>query len=309
MKDITPAEMLKRLEKEDIHDEYGVIPITRMYCEWFLNQRMANGSLPYTFGNHDRRWREYDRIPEHKWDTPNHRLDGLYLFSSVNGPIILETETIIKIVWAHISGEKLPAPVQIYRSPKYHRCGQCDENYHLWTDGLKVWSPFTCPFPDGCPEYYHDFDFPSGKIVIENDSRSLFPPQPEDLGGEGTVWAMNITKFYAKHGLAHFFVGNTCPGVYEVGKDEYIIAPNPVDKDYNDLNPEGWKRHAAICTDLWWYSITDYDKYIELGGKISKHHNDVMNITPGRYRFTHQYHLVRDVGGLEEIYTRITKIS
>jgi hypothetical protein len=314
MSDITPAEVLERISQPEPELPAGLkgkedlpnISLRRYCCERFLQQEMGNGNLPYNFGGHTRGWWEHDRPAQGDWDTPASRLNDLYLFSLGGCP--LTNEEVFALTKAYIAKEKLPEPIRFHTFPNYRSCTECGECYSLYTDGIKVWCPSTCPFPNGPPPYHHDFDFPSGKIVVENDSRHLFPDH-EDFSGSGVVWEQRITAYYAKLGMAHFFVGNTCPGVYQVGEDRYIIAPNPVDKDYNDLNPEDWEHRGSICTDLWWYSIMDHSLFISLGGKPQKHYQDIIEVTPGRYRFTHQHHLTRDAGGLDEVYTTIERIG
>jgi hypothetical protein len=312
MREMTPAEVLQRLSEPEPElpplegqEKLPSVSLKRFCCERFLRQEMGAGRLPYSFGMHNRGYWERDREPHGDWDTPERRLDDLYIFSVVGSP--LTNEQVETFVRAYISQNKLPEPMLIYTMPSYRACGECDAHFSLYTDGLKIWTPHTCPHPNGPPPYWYDFEFPSGKIVIENDSRHLLPDHG-DLGGNGSVWEQRITSYYAQRQMAHFFVGNTCPGFWRVGPDSYIIAPRPHDANYDDIEVP-WERLGGICTDLWWYSIMDHDKYFDLGGKAEKFHQDIIEVTPGTYRFTHQYHLVRDVGGVEEVYTRIEKIS
>jgi hypothetical protein len=311
--EIPPSEVLDRLNKPEpehpVSEQFKNLPpisLKRSMCERFLQQEMALGRLPYDFGRHCRGYWEHSRKPHGDWDTPDKRLFDLFLFSIVVAPH-LTNEDVEAITRAYIAKEKLPDPILVHTFPDYRACTECGACYSLYTDGLKMWCPDTCPYPNGPPPYHYDFKFPSGKIVIENDLRHLFPDH-EDFSGQGVVWEQRITAYYAKLGMAHFFVGNTCPGFWRVGKDSYVIAPTPRDNDYNDIEVP-WKSLGGICTDLWWYSIMDHDLFFAKGGKKQKHHQDIVEVEPGTYRFTHMHHLTRDKGGVDEIYTKIEKIK
>ncbi len=293
MKHISNEEILSHIADEKFVD------LRRMYCEMYLVQQMGNGKLPYSFGNHDRRHWEHDRELRGSWDKPAQRLRDLHMFSSVLQHKV-SLETLFAIIKAHIAGEKMNEPVHVWTASKYKDCGECGQYAQLWTNGIKMWNPHTCPYPDGQSAYHFDFNFPSGKIVVENDMRHLVP-EHEDLYGNGLIWQHRISKFYHPHQMAHFFVGNTCPGLWEIYEDHYLVAPTP------DITDYGWKPKASICTDLWWYSIMDHDLFIERGGKIVKNHQDIVEVTPSRYRFSHRYHLSRDQE-TPEIYTHITRV-
>lgn len=105
-------------------------------------------------------------------------------------------------------------------------------------------------------------------------------------------------------GCAQAFVGNSCPGVYRVGEDEFVITRVAFDDETDEtVEPKG-ESVASICTDLWWYSIVDLDEFNRRGcdeDQITK-----VEVRPGVYKFTHLVHLEHEEKENEPfIYTKI----
>lgn len=169
-------------------------------------------------------------------------------------------------------------------------CSHCGQKIEAKLVKGKVKLTKKCKYPNGYPAYEFELNVPSGKMVVGNDFRGLFPVV-------GTYYINNIigcaktTQQYAKAGLAHAFVGNTCPGLFKVNDKSFVIGVqgrnNPI---------KGAKRVAGVCTDLWWYSIADYDEYVKRTGEKPEdvQYVDVVKCEPGVYKFKHQYHLVQD---------------
>lgn len=138
-------------------------------------------------------------------------------------------------------------------------------------------------------------DVPSGKLVIDNDLRGLFP-EIEDMphiDGQGVqFWMKGYTEAYGKIGLLHGYVGNSCPGVYKYG-DILYIGNQPI-----VAHPQiPGKRVASVCTDLWWYSICDYNEFIRRGGKMGKlawQNPGIVKVKPGRYVLSHHWPFTDD---------------
>lgn len=142
-------------------------------------------------------------------------------------------------------------------------------------------------------------NIPSGRMVVDNDIRCLFPEVREAryISGQGVrFWAKYFTEAYAKAGLLHGFVGNSCPGVYKDGNTLYI-GNQPWDEEWFEYKDEPYVEYpkipgehvAGVCTDLWWYCICDYDEFIRRGGKIGKYGPDIVKVTPGRYILSHHW--------------------
>lgn len=135
---------------------------------------------------------------------------------------------------------------------------------------LKEYKPFTTTFTT------------SGKILIENDLRRYFK------GGGSfdinyTKGIIECSEFYAKQGLLHGFVGNSCPRLYYSKEEETILIGVDYDEDDEPILPnESYKRLASVVTDLWWYSICDAER---INAKNCKVHE----ITAGTWELTHYY--------------------
>ena len=122
---------------------------------------------------------------------------------------------------------------------------------------------------------------PSGKLVCGNDFREQYPIK-EDYYINETLGIKLTIEEYAKMGLFHGYVGNTCPGLYLKNGQIKIASLNWDKKKPKEFG----KRVGGICTNLWWYSIADHDDYIKRGGIIHKN-VDVVKVKPGRYILSH----------------------
>jgi hypothetical protein len=67
------------------------------------------------------------------------------------------------------------------------------------------------------------------------------------------------------------------------------------------------KEVGNICTDLWWYSIMDYDKFISLGGNPENVAN-IIEVPAGEYEMDHFYG-VKGVDDCREPYAIMRKID
>lgn len=166
-----------------------------------------------------------------------------------------------------------------------HPCPNCDMRaVRLETDGrsLRVAGP-PCPFPDGVPSTEWELNVPSGRIVVANDLRDLFPlPRDEDDDYDiGTTYGRGQTALaYAAVGMSHASVGNTSPGVYRVSGGRYRIATS------------GKNQVATVRTALWWYSICDHAEFERRCARFKQEpgrfKGTVVEVPPGVYRFEHR---------------------
>lgn len=131
-------------------------------------------------------------------------------------------------------------------------------------------------------------EIPSGKLVCANDLRYEFPlDTKEDFNINETVGIKQTIEAYAQAGMFHGFVGNSCPSVYKNGNKLTVVNPKS-DDDYEPIDTdELGVRVGGVITDLWWYSIADYDEYIARGGEVDKEYVDVIDVEPGRYVLSH----------------------
>lgn len=177
-------------------------------------------------------------------------------------------------------------------------CYDCGERLKFKTNGKEIKCKSKCAYPKGYPAIEFDLNVPSGKMVVANDLRKGF----RIVGGFNVNMMIGTAKTshaYAEVGMAHCFVGNTCPGMYKVpNKNEFVIGRASTVK--------GSKCVAGICTDLWWYSIVDADEFEKAYGmKPTKDSNlDIVKCEPGVYHFKHVYHLV-DYEDNSAVYTYI----
>ena len=163
---------------------------------------------------------------------------------------------------------------------------------------------------DGCfrqkeyPPLKFTLEVPSGFLAVGNDFRSIGDGKSfkdEDFDINTVVGTIQTTESYAEQGLAHGFVGNSCPVLFwnekenllSIGaelKKEFADYPEAEEEeDYEWTNPvdPDLKEVGYICTDLWWYSIMDRDKYVEMGGVLD--HADIIEVPAGTYEFEHHY--------------------
>lgn len=152
-----------------------------------------------------------------------------------------------------------------------------------------------------------DFYFPSGKIHFADWLDLLGAAKKVNLikeVKESINYAIGIVKTsqeYAKHQVAHFFVGNSSPGLYvdPQTNDLMIGRVDRYDEDADEyVNIEGlsnYKKLGHFCTDLWWVTLLDDVHYqallkrvLEKGGKV-KEEGLSAQIKPGTYRFTPLY--------------------
>ena len=187
-------------------------------------------------------------------------------------------------------------------------CSHCGESYFsLETNGISIRiSGEPCKFANGMPLTEWELNVPSGKLVVANDLRRIFPLEDDRFNVNELIGCRQTALAYAENGMAHAFVGNTCPGVYKCGDGLFKIANEP----YEDADPrppfEG-ERVAGICTDLWWYSICDHNEFKKrlkhFKRKASEFNVGIVNVKPGVYRFRHNEEARAYEGPGECIYT------
>lgn len=194
------------------------------------------------------------------------------------------------------------------------KCPYCGTKPQIAWDGAFLLLADPCPRPNGIPVTEFELNVPSGQIVMANDLRRWFPTDA-DFDINTTLGIHNQILAYAASGFACGFVGNTCPSVHKKGKKlivgswpEEIRKPgsNPDDYDYIK-NPEKcpWgKKVGSICTDLWWYSIADYDDFKQRFEHYTPDRSfkdwldgwtiHTTKVKPGVYRFKHYTEADRD---------------
>jgi hypothetical protein len=183
----------------------------------------------------------------------------------------------------------------------HRKCYYCDEvvETHITRAGNLAVNT-RCEYADGVPLKFQ-LAVPSGFMVVGNDFRQMGDwLHPNDSFedethkglmprmGDGAQNTVNTSHWYADRGLAHAYVGNSCPHLYRTGDDTYTMSSGGWDRVTDeDIEPDG-ESIAYVCTDLWWYSICDYDEWIKRGGsdKFDSYTTKVA-VTPGVYEFDH----------------------
>lgn len=168
-------------------------------------------------------------------------------------------------------------------------CFVCGKKVALSTDGSTIFAAAPCPYPDGIPLEF-ELNVPSGVMVVANGL-----PRFGILGNYNvntTIGCVKTTKAMETIGCAYAYVGNTCPGMYRVGDNRFIIASGGTGEGDDDepIDPPG-EHVGGIITDLWWYSIVDLDEFKRRGLKEDRRNYDFVATKPGVYKFTHFVHL------------------
>jgi hypothetical protein len=107
-------------------------------------------------------------------------------------------------------------------------------------------------------------------------------------------------KKYADFGVGHIFVGNTSPHIFEkdgaltIGRDSYG------EDDEEIVLVEGGRDLGYVCTDLWWVTLVDKQRYEEIAAQkydqerakeIAQEADEncdvAVRVEPGTYRITY----------------------
>jgi len=129
----------------------------------------------------------------------------------------------------------------------------------------------------------------SGEIIIENDLREYF--KRNDFDVNRTVGIIETMDDYAKQGMLHGFVGNSCPGVYlsEKRGEIYIGCDYDEENDVDVLPDDTFENVANVCTDLWWYSIVDLETFKENNPYVDTSDFTIVKIPAGKWELSHKY--------------------
>lgn len=172
------------------------------------------------------------------------------------------------------------------------KCSACGERLAFAQKGDTLIATNECAHPGGIKPYTVLIDVPSGEIVFANDLRAL--TDVEDNYDVNTSLGLKLTtQSYAADGMAHIFVGNTCPPVYKTEEGLTVTLNNNWNDDDDDDdkdNLELGKKQEHICTDLWWYSAMDKDLFearcVELGVNPTDFMTFSVKVEPGVYSFS-----------------------
>jgi hypothetical protein len=150
----------------------------------------------------------------------------------------------------------------------------------------------------------------SGEIIVENDLRRYFSEEKEDFDVNRTVGIIKTMEFYAKQGMLHGFVGNSCPGVYlsEERGEIHIGCDYDSENDTEILPDDTFKSVASVCTDLWWYSIVDLAEFKKNNPDVDTSDFTIVKIPAGIWELSHKYG-ISEIGYHENLpYATLKKI-
>ncbi|MBV9026203.1 MAG: hypothetical protein JO362_20985 [Streptomycetaceae bacterium] len=171
-----------------------------------------------------------------------------------------------------------------------YSCAICDERpqLHIAEDAVQV--PDPCLYPDGITTKI-TLSVPSGKIIVTDDLRPVYDWDGNTSASYNSVLGRaQAVKAMAAIGCAYGPAGNCGLGLYRTGADSYIIASPAYDEDDTPSLPEDTCL-ANICTDLWAYSVADFEHWQARGGDPGKlcRSATVVDVPPGTYRFVHHF--------------------
>lgn len=231
---------------------------------------------------------------------PPHDPFGVFNFSRGTDA---EVDKMVLLKAAIESGTELQEYVKCPVSYSYD-CPECSEQIALEFNGKHFRCCNPCKYPKGMPPYDIFLNVPSGKMVVANDLREYFPV----IGDYSVNYAegcKKTTEMYAAVGMAHAMVLSTCPSMYKVSDRKFVIG---VGTERN-RPVKGARQVASICTDLWWYSIVDYDQFVARAGREPQGTwEQIVKVEPGVYRFRHRFHQVNDEDPRPQIYTHIDRV-
>lgn len=199
-------------------------------------------------------------------------------------------------------------------------CGYCgSRRFKLETNGRTLrLSGSECTYPDGFPKNEWELNVPSGKIVVANDLRKWFP-LPEgnsNFDVAGVLGGRQTAQACAAVGMSHAMVGNSCPSVFKLADGQFKIANKPHD-DYWDKEKSKYlpykpktkfqgRRVASICTNLWWYSLCDFNEFKRrvkrFGGSLKEAAATSISVKPGVYLFRHDDEACSREGNEENVF-------
>lgn len=202
--------------------------------------------------------------------------------------------TEVEVAFFQIGEERVPYFSRSNLSSCCYMCGDRRFTERVTEEGVWVEGD-PCPVQGGLTTVIV-LRVPSGKILVDDDLRPLYDGFDNDnLADYNSVLgqAQVIGKF-AEQGCAFGPVGNSCPGVWKTGQDTYMIGRMPYvsgdeeDEGEETPTPPGSVKVAWVCTDLWAYSIVDFEDWKSKGGDPEKLNwtQTVVDVTPGTYEFT-----------------------
>lgn len=207
------------------------------------------------------------------------------------------------------------------RARMSYSCGMCGSFIDPEVTKEAVRVKDACPASGGITSVIR-LEVPSGKIVVDDDMRPMFNGFDHDGFADynSALGQHQVIEAFAEDKCAFGPVGNSCPALWQIDEGEYIIGRKPWVESLDDpwmdeddvLAPEGARKLASVCTDLWAYSIVDFDEWVRRGGDPEDLPGmaEVVEIPAGTYEFTHHTNeLDFDHDADDVVYADIKKIK
>lgn len=198
------------------------------------------------------------------------------------------------------------------------QCDYCDSSISSYLD-YELNKIVLYPHLKECPrvkngefnEVTINLKAPSKKLVFLNnpsDFISIDRPDQYTVGIGSVLGRMKESEAYAEQNVGYFSITNSACNIFK-GEHEIIIAPfNDESEEYENLT----KTHeyiGNIDTDLWWYTVLDYDLFIDLCKKTKTDIDDiehvVVDIPQTHCSITHNLN-INDHMDSDIIYSKIT---
>ena len=177
----------------------------------------------------------------------------------------------------------------------FYRCSLCGGGQSLEIREDVAFPEDPCPYPDGITTEIL-LKVPSGKIIVTDDLRPVYNGFDREGFADynSSLGQSQVVRAFAEQGCAFGHVLHS-PDLFRTGEGTYVFANLPYyeneDDEYEteEIIPKGWTRVAGVCTDLWAYSVADFEDWKSKGGDPDKMSwkDSVVAVPAGTYKFTH----------------------
>ncbi|TMR08899.1 hypothetical protein ETD86_45845 [Nonomuraea turkmeniaca] len=171
----------------------------------------------------------------------------------------------------------------------WFRCAVCNgwPTFRITEDAVHVQDP--CPYPDGFTTTI-TLQVPSGRLLVTDDLRPVYDYDDTRLASlNSALGKTQAVKAMAEIGAAFGSTRNCGLGLYPTGDGTYVIAtPAYSEDEVHPTFPES-ACLADIVTDLWAYSMVDFESWQKRGGDPSTLDwcDTVVDVPAGTYKVTY----------------------
>jgi len=210
---LNPDDLLDKGElPRDVRDALGAA-LLEMEIDW--RGHFCNGS---EWDSED--W--YEDEPERRKEMLTQNFGTGY-----DKHVKLQAEDAEVILAAHNAGEPLDRFILVVTATTYF-CPNCVESEYrqeqvFETDGVTLRLTEECPSPEALITEW-TMNFPSGKVIIDDDLRSLCRIASNRNINRRIGTHLQILDHAAEGLTVGFGIGNTCPSVFKVGDGRYEIG-------------------------------------------------------------------------------------